>query len=505
MKELERKAVSGLMLTLLLINILTLTFSIELLKAETIPTISVCPQISTAGVGETFTVNITVADISIGELCNGLYGWECRITFNLSIINAVNATEGPFLKNTGYETFWMMKIDNTTGTVDMLAMIYEFPFPPTGAVGSGTLATVTFKAVSKGATAIEFKDVYNLPATELNTVVGEPPDQEVRLIAHTAEGGFFTNLHEIMIEYVSPQSGHVGTSVYVSGIGATPNDEVRVYFDETNVANTTAENWGWWSVSFEVPDVEPGNYTIMALDVTTNTTGTTSFTVTPPPTIHVSPSEAAIGSKIIITGEGFTPNQGIFITFEDLLLFRPIITDENGEFNVTLFVPMVNSGNYTIKAITTYPIPTYPYLATIANASFTVTLGVDTLLSQYASLNSSHHELKNDYEGLNASYYSLLNDYNDLQATYNSLLTDYTNSQGDYDSLSSNYNTLEAVYNSLNSTYNDLKSKYDTLTSDLGTTKNLSYLFVITTIVFIATTVLFAIKKPKVKPELEAT
>ena len=187
---------------------------------------------------------------------------------------------------------------------------------------------------------------------------------------------FVVTSAQIRIEGVSPPTGPVGTGVYFSGSGATPNGEVRVYFDEQNVANTTAMDWGWWSASFEVPDVKSGSYIITASDVTSNTTDTATFTVTAPPTIQVSPSEAPIGSKITITGEGFTPNTGIFLSFEDLLLFSPIIIDENGEFNVTLFIPMVNSGNYTIKTTVTYP-----YQASIANASFTVTFGVDTLLS----------------------------------------------------------------------------------------------------------------------------
>jgi len=181
----------------------------------------------------------------------------------------------------------------------------------------------------------------------------------------------------IRIEHVSPQSGPPGTVVYLSGSGATTRGQVRIYFDETNVANTTAKDWGWWSVSFTVPPVEPGEYTITALDVISNTTDIASFTVTPPPTIHVSPSEASIGSKITISGEGFPSGTGLFLTLEDFVLFSPITTDERGEFNVTLFVPMVNSGDYTVKAITTYP---YPVKA-VANTSFTVTLGVDDLLS----------------------------------------------------------------------------------------------------------------------------
>ena len=186
---------------------------------------------------------------------------------------------------------------------------------------------------------------------------------------------FVVTITQIRIDYVSPRFGPVGTRVHVSGSGATPDGEVKVYFDETNVANTTAEKWGQWSASFEVPDVELGNYTIMALDVTTNTMDTASFTVTPPPTIHVSPSEAPIGSKITISGESFTPYLTVFLTFEDMLLFAFITVDENGEFNATVFVPMVNSGNYTIKAIIPYPGP-----EALATVNFTVTKGLDDLL-----------------------------------------------------------------------------------------------------------------------------
>jgi len=155
------------------------------------PVIRVEPKNNTAKVGETFTVNITVADISNTSLCNGLYGWECRITFKPGIINAVNATEGPFLRDTGYETFWTMKIDNTTGTIDMLAIISEFePSPPTGAADSGTLATVTFKVVGQGGTKLEFKEEDD---TELYTVLFAAGVGTSGPIEHTRENGSFSN------------------------------------------------------------------------------------------------------------------------------------------------------------------------------------------------------------------------------------------------------------------------------------------------------------------------
>jgi len=179
----------------------------------------------------------------------------------------------------------------------------------------------------------------------------------------------------IKIEGVSPSAGSAGTIVYVRGSCATPNGFVRLYFDHTNVAETLAYAWGGWDASFTVPDVEPGNYTITALDVTSNTTDTAVFIVTPPPQIRVVPSAAPIGSKVTITGEEFPPRTGLYIFFEDQLLFSPIYTDDKGKFNVTLFVPAVNSGNYTLKAVSTM----YGMYKPLATANFTVTAGLDTL------------------------------------------------------------------------------------------------------------------------------
>lgn len=202
----------------------------------------------------------------------------------------------------------------------------------------------------------------------------------------------------IRIDYVSPHAGPVGTNVYISGSGATAKGLVMLYFDHRNVANTTAYDWGW-SASFQVPDVEPGNYTIMALDVASNTTDTAMFTVTPPPTIYASPQEAPIGSKITISGEGFSPGTGIFLTLEDLLFFTPIYVDENGKFNTTIFVPVVNSGNYTIKAVGTYYY--LEGLKALANVSFRVTIGLDTLFEKMDDIQDALNQTQSSIQTAN--------------------------------------------------------------------------------------------------------
>jgi len=157
-------------------------------SAAELPVIRIEPKDNTGGVGETFTVNITVTGITEGE---SLYGWECRITFNHRIINAVNATEGSFLKDVSNETMWVAEMNNTLGRVDLLAIFKFGKFPPTGAVGSGTLATVTFEIVGQGASSLEFKEELD---TDLYTAItGTGGIKTTAPITHTAEGGFFRN------------------------------------------------------------------------------------------------------------------------------------------------------------------------------------------------------------------------------------------------------------------------------------------------------------------------
>lgn len=203
----------------------------------------------------------------------------------------------------------------------------------------------------------------------------------------------------IRIDYVSPNAGPVGTNVYISGSGATAKSLVMLYFDQRSVTNTTAYDWGSWSASFQVPDVALGNYTITALDVESNTTDTAMFTVTPPPTIYASPQEAPIGSKITINGEGFSPGTGIFLTFEDLLFFTPIYVDENGKFNTTIFVPVVNSGNYTIKAVDTYYYGEGP--KALANVTFRVTIGLDTLFEKMDDIQNALNQTQSSTQTAN--------------------------------------------------------------------------------------------------------
>ncbi len=58
---------------------------------------------------------------------------------------------------------------------------------------------------------------------------------------------------------------------------------------------------------------------------------------------------------------------------------------------------------------------------------------------------------------------------------------------------------LDIDYKGLNQSFSTLQSKYDSLETSLDNTQKMIYVFMITTIVFIATTIYLAIRKPKEK------
>jgi len=121
------------------------------------------------------------------------------------------------------------------------------------------------------------------------------------------------------------------------------------------------------------------------------------------------------------------------------------------------------------------------------------------LLNDYNALQVKYNKLLNDYNTLLAKYNKLQDDYNALLANTNELQANYTDVVSERDYWKSEYNSLNSTYNTLQSEYNSLKSKHDALSADLSSARNLSYIFIITTIAFIATTAYFATRKPTVK------
>jgi len=148
------------------------------------------------------------------------------------------------------------------------------------------------------------------------------------------------------------------------------------------------------------------------------------------------------------------------------------------------------------------------------------------LEAEYRTLNSTHHSLLAEYYSLNSTFHILLSNYTDLQGNYKVLSSDYKGLLEDLNSLNSSYNklqadyesmnltyssyvathsytnleyeTLKANYETLNSSYKTLQSNHNSLTDNYAVANSLNYILTITTAVFIATTVYFVKRKPKI-------
>ena len=101
-------------------------------------------------VGDTFTVHISA------EKVTDLAGWQFDLTFNPDVLEAVEVSEGDFLKTSGGTAFFQQEtIDNTIGEITGLtaALISE-----SGVTGTGTLLSITFKAKAGGESQIDLRN-----------------------------------------------------------------------------------------------------------------------------------------------------------------------------------------------------------------------------------------------------------------------------------------------------------------------------------------------------------
>jgi prefoldin subunit 5 len=144
---------------------------------------------------------------------------------------------------------------------------------------------------------------------------------------------------------------------------------------------------------------------------------------------------------------------------------------------------------------------TYNELLTQYNELLT---NYSNLLTDYETLLESYNELTTTYGTLNSTYNSLLNEYNALQSDYNQLNSTYHTLQSTYDSLHISYISLEASFNSLNQTctsleneINNLRQKTESSKIEIINTRNLTYLFVGTTIALILLIIYLKKKKPE--------
>lgn len=146
-------------------------------SAQAAPLLSIEPSSLSVGGGQTFTIQVSVADAV------DLYAWQLDLGFDPTILNANSIDEGPFLATGGSTFFIPGTIDNTAGSISFTGNSLLTAI--SGVNGSGVLATVSFTAVGAGTSPVNLFNVELLDSSlsgtdttvangSVTTVVPEP-------------------------------------------------------------------------------------------------------------------------------------------------------------------------------------------------------------------------------------------------------------------------------------------------------------------------------------------
>jgi parallel beta-helix repeat protein len=194
------KAVSGITLTLLLIGMLTLAFNIQTVRSEPETTVYVDPVTVGAGSGETFMVDVMVADVE------NLYSYQFRLSWEPSLLNVTSVTEGSFLNAKGtYRTFFYVRIYNSPDPYGVSGYVYVACIllgEPSSAVasGDGNLATLEFLVKEEGNTSLHLYDTQLIDYYQIE-------------MSHGTEDGYFSAAFPAVIFSYLPEEPLIGCPV----------------------------------------------------------------------------------------------------------------------------------------------------------------------------------------------------------------------------------------------------------------------------------------------------
>lgn len=124
-------------------------------------TISIQPSTLTVTFGQNVSIGVNAAGVA------DLYGYQFDLGFNPAVLAATSITEGAFLPGAGATFFLPGTIDKLAGGIVATAESLVGTIP--GANGGGSLATVNFKALAVGTSAVTLSNV-TLLDSNLSTI-----------------------------------------------------------------------------------------------------------------------------------------------------------------------------------------------------------------------------------------------------------------------------------------------------------------------------------------------
>jgi hypothetical protein len=268
--------------------------------------------------------------------------------------------------------YWVLaRVGSSVGIVEadrMLAVEPGLTISP-GKGPAGTIATVEGHGFTKNEGDIELiyyiDDAYemierNISANangfwERSFQVPASTRGEHRLDAKGAESSFYEvqdTVFRVTAEIsIDKTSGIEGDTVTMTGSKfAVYEKGIMILFDDqTVVTDITANSYGEWQESFQVPGMPAGVYTVTAEGQHTSQedVGVLSFEIQPE--FMLSDHQGHVGMELTVTGRSFPADEEVIILYDDSQVAM-VETDGEGTFEISFLVPESKHGEHVVSA-----------------------------------------------------------------------------------------------------------------------------------------------------------
>lgn len=191
------------------------------------PTISVDPTSiidPTKVVDSTFNININITNV------DDLYGWEYKLAYNGTILNATSVTEGTFLNASGAKNSFF-KVLNFSDTLGLIWVTSTLTGDVLGTSGNGTLSTIGFKVKAVGSCTLD------LQGTKLAGYAKTVWSPRIYQQTHNVVDGYFNNIGAVP-EFPFGATIEIALAMSIIYVWWRKKRKVKLYEPHTNYPST---------------------------------------------------------------------------------------------------------------------------------------------------------------------------------------------------------------------------------------------------------------------------
>jgi len=245
-----------------------------------------------------------------------------------------------------------MTLDLMEGSVGTVVEVTGRGFTSSGAVTSITLDDIVCKVLDAGDLNINSNGIFNLEIVipSVNTADKEYILEVSDNGGKSAESDFHvTDITTIELE---TQFGAPGSNVGITGhnFAAISGLDVAIKFDGNLIKTLETNSKGDISGTIMIPAISPGNYQVKAEQQSYNIEASKTFRAGTIMMI-LAPKTGPTGTRVTLTGMGFTPSGKWEAYLGDILIFDEMTVSGDTTLSGYFYIPTVESGEYKVTVV----------------------------------------------------------------------------------------------------------------------------------------------------------